>query len=220
MLELKTYPKAELVAMFGTRDTQGLKRKLERYGAVVDVSGWGNDATFIIREIRKPFKLFCITELGIDARTDFQKLKFFYYYFFNDETFMAMPDEVKEHCMDGFGRHVSRQTIAQYTQKLTDRDLIWRNTSRFIYYFAYKDIQRIVERAEYSQAWQEYWQNKENGMDSFEAIMAMRAKYGGVARKQAIPEVNGIYQGQIEQMLSLIQAELENEMDSQIKSII
>lgn len=32
MLELRKYPKAELSALFGTRDTQGLKRKLERYG--------------------------------------------------------------------------------------------------------------------------------------------------------------------------------------------
>ena len=34
MLELRKYPKAELSALFRTRDTEGLKRKLERYGIV------------------------------------------------------------------------------------------------------------------------------------------------------------------------------------------
>ena len=42
MLELRKYPKAELSALFGTRDTQGLKRKLERYGIVYEEAGRGN----------------------------------------------------------------------------------------------------------------------------------------------------------------------------------
>ena len=38
-----------------------------------------------------------------------------------------------------------------------------------------------------------YWQDKENGCPAGEAIMFMCMKYGGVARKQAIIEFNGIY---------------------------
>ena len=51
MLELRKYPKAELSALFGTRDTQGLKRKLERYGIVYEETGRGNTMTFDIKEI-------------------------------------------------------------------------------------------------------------------------------------------------------------------------
>ena len=40
----------------------------------------------------------------------------------------------------------------------------------------------------------------------------MIATYGGVARKQAIPQINGIYNKQIEYMLSLIQQSIENEL--------
>ena len=40
MLELRKYPKAELSALFRTRDTEGLKRKLERYGIVYEEAGW------------------------------------------------------------------------------------------------------------------------------------------------------------------------------------
>lgn len=42
----------------------------------------------------------------------------------------------------------------------------------------------------------------------------MRSKYGGVARKQAIPEINGIYNEQIEYMLSLIYQSIENEIET------
>ena len=57
MLELRKYPKAELSALFGTRDTQGLKRKLERYGIVYEEAGRGNTMTFDIKEITDPFKI-------------------------------------------------------------------------------------------------------------------------------------------------------------------
>ena len=123
MLELKSYTKAELVAMFGTRDTEGLKRRLKRYGVDFEASGWGNSLMFEIKEIKDPFKVFAITELGADGGTDFKKMRNFYYYYFNDETFMAMPDEVKEVWMEKAGNKVSRQTIASYTQKLVAHNM-------------------------------------------------------------------------------------------------
>lgn len=212
MLELRKYPKAELSALFGTRDTEALKRKLERYGIVYEEAGWGNTMTFDIKEITDPFKIFCITELDFDGRTDFKKVRNFYYYFFNDEEFMAMPDEVKEVRMRAEGRPVARQTIANYTYKLQSHNLIERNTKDFIYYFAFKQTQRMTDRAEYLQAWHEYWADIGNGFSSFDAICNMRVKYGGVARKQAIPEINGIYNEKIEYLCSLIQASFENEM--------
>ena len=96
---------------------------------------------------------------------------------------------------------------------LERNELINRHTNNFIYYFAYKQTQRIVEREEYSRAWREYWKDKrENGYDSFTAIMIMRENYGGVARKQAIPEINGIYNDVLEEMLNYIQISIENEL--------
>ena len=41
----------------------------------------------------------------------------------------------------------------------------------------------------------------------------MREDFGGVARKQAIPEINGIYNEKIEHMLSLIQQSMESEYE-------
>ena len=214
MLEVgKVYTKPELSQIFGTKAKQGIDRKLERYGITFSVSGKGERAVYEIQKIQDPFKVFAITELGFDANTDFRKLRNFYFYYFNDEEFMAMPDEVKESRMRKEGKDISRQTIANYTAKLEAHDLINRYSPDYIYYFAYKGEQRIVQREEYSKAWREYWANREDGMDYFETINFMIATYGGVARKQAIPQINGIYNKQIEYMLSLIQQSIENELE-------
>ena len=97
MLEVgKCYSKPELTEMFGTKDKQGLERKMIGYGIVFSVSGRGESAVYEIQKLNDPFKVFAITELDCGGNTTFEKLRNFYWYYFNDEVFMAMPDEVKE----------------------------------------------------------------------------------------------------------------------------
>ena len=212
MLEIgQTYPKPELSRIFGSRDKEGLERKMTRYGIVFSSTGWAEKRIYTIHDLTNPFKVFAITELGFDGNTDFTKLRNFYYHFFEDEIFMAMPDEVKEAKMRKLGQDVSRQTIANYTSRLETNNLINRHTKNFIYYFARKQEQRIAEREEYLQAWFEYWDDIASGLNSYDAIANMITDHGGVARKQPIPEINGIYNDKIEYMLSLIQQSIENE---------
>jgi hypothetical protein len=220
MLELKTYKKPDLSAMFSTQGMQALRRKLERYGITFEVSGTGERAVFEIKEIADRFKLFCITELGFDGRTDFIKVRNFYHHFFNDEEFMAMPDEVKEYRLRQINQDISRQTIAGYMSKLERNDLINRTSKNFKYYFAYRQTQRFVEREEYLRAWHEYWKDINDGYNSYDAINRMIVNYGGVARKQAIPEINGIYLDKINLLCDLIQESYENEFAEKLKSLI
>ena len=215
MIEIgNTYTRNELIEMFGKSNNQGLKRKLEGYGVGFTANGRGDSMTLDIESIANPFKIFCVSELGFNGNTDFTKLLHFYYYFFNDEEFMTMPDEVKEHRMRASEKSdISRQTIAGYTQKLVMRDLISRSTNDYIFYFAYKHQQRIVERAEYLDAWHNYWADLEDGENkSGYAINRMIDNYGGIARKQAVLEVNGIYLPKIEYLKTLIHQELEAEV--------
>ncbi len=215
MLELmKSYTKPEMTAMFGTRDMQGLQRKVERNGVSFDVVGRGESAIFTITNIENPFKIYCITELGFDGHADFYKIRNYYYYYFNDIEFRAMPNEVQENRMRLVHKGVSRQTIAGYLQKLYRRNFIELNTNNFVYYFAFKDKQRIVEKEEYLAAWREYWKDIKNGHSSYEAIYNMRSAFDGVARKQEIPEINGIYNKEIEFLRSLIQEDIERELEA------
>ena len=212
MLEIGcAYPKAEMTRIFGPSSKQGIDRKLTRYGIVFDVCGRGEGAVYTIKAIPDPFKIFAIIELGFDANTDFIKLRNFLYHFFEDEVFMAMPDEVKETWMERMGQHLTRQTIATYTRRLEANNLINRYTKNYIYYFAYKKEQRFCDHAEYLEAWHNYWDDISTGLNSYDAIGNMRADFGGVARKQPIPEVNGIFNDKIEYMLSLIQQSIESE---------
>lgn len=216
MIEIgNTYTRNELIEMFGKSDNQGLKRKLEGYGVGFAESGRGEKMTLTINSIANPFKIFCVSELGFNGNTDFTKLLHFYYYFFNDEEFMAMPDEVKEYRMRASEKSdVSRQTIANYTRRLEQNNFIDLHTSDYIFYFAYKHQQRIVEKTEYLEAWHNYWAdlNGEENKSGY-AINRMIGNYGGVARKQSIPKINGIYIPQIENLKNLIHNQIEIEAE-------
>ncbi len=215
MLEIgRSYSKTEMAQILAAKSKQGIDRKLSRYGVEFDVCGRGEKAIYTIKKMADPFKLFAITELDCDGNTDFTKLRNFIYHFFEDEIFMTMPDEVKEARMREMGEAVSRQTIANYTYKLESHDLISRQTKNFLYYFAFKQTQRFCDHAEYVEAWHDYWRDIDNGLTCYEAIDNMRAAHGGVARKQPIPEINGIYNDKIEQMLSYVQESMENEMEA------
>ena len=213
MLEVgKKYAKTELSEIFGTKDRQGLDRKMERYGIEFMSSGRGEQSIYEIQQIHDPFRIYAITDLSCDGNTNTQKLRTYYWHYFNDEIFRAMPDEVKETMLKLEDKGISRQTIATYTRKLINKNMIELQSNEFIYYFAFKGEQRLVERSEYSQAWREYWNAKRDGADYYEVIYGMIDKYGGVARKQAIPQINGIYNTEIDYMCSLIQESMENEV--------
>ena len=151
MLDLRCYSKDELTEIFNSNDRQAIRRKLQRANVVFDEYGNGANWIIDIKKINDPFRIYCMTDLGFTGRTDFYKLRYYYYYFFSDEEFMTMPDEVKEQRMRDKGRSISRRTIAGYTRKLEERNMINRNTSNFLYYFAYKQTQRFTDRSEQKQ---------------------------------------------------------------------
>lgn len=216
MLECKEYTKQELLEILDSTSRQSLERKLFRYGIEFEGRGYANDRIYKITQIQFPFKLFCILDLDVGAQTDFIKLRNFYYYYFNDNEFMAMPNEVKERRMREQGRPLTRQTIATYTRYLENKDLIYRNTEEFIYYFAYKDKQIITEKDVYNKAWHEYWMHLDAGLYPIEAINRMRADYGGVARKQAVPTLNAFYLEKIEYLISLVMESINEDLVRQL----
>ena len=114
------------------------------------------------------------------------------------------------------GHPVSRQSIAKYLEKLAVNNYINPQSGNYIYYFAYKDTQTITTREQYSKAWKEYHVRKLQ-TNYFEAIMRMRRIYGGVAKKQAIPDVNGIYIDKINNLNELIIRSISDELDEEIE---
>lgn len=212
MLEVRKYKKPELTEMLGTKSVDNLKKKLDRYSVEYDVSGRGEKAIFDIKVINDPFKVFCITELGFDANTNFKRLAYFLYCYFNDEEFMAMPNEVKANRLDRERKYISRQTIAVYTTRLEKKELIYRDTDKFIYYFALGKEQIITNKKEYCQAWKLYWECIEEEAESWMAMNIVRRTYGGCPRKQAIPEVNAFYLEITDYLVGLAQEVIEKDI--------
>lgn len=96
MLECKTYTYAEFSALFNTRDNQGIKRRLDRWGIKYSTAGRGTGLKYTIEEISDPFVPFCILDLGFPPQTIFDKLNLFLYYLLDDEEFAGLPCEMME----------------------------------------------------------------------------------------------------------------------------
>lgn len=210
MLEGKLYTKAEMVKLLDTQSNQGISRKLDRYGIEYEIWGHGENKVFRIIQIHNKFKVYCITQLKMPAQTDFAKFRNFVYYFLNDDDFCWLPDEIIEIRMQENGRPMSRQTIHSYKRRLEALNLISSIGGEYVYYFASGHKQRIVEKAEYCKAWQEYWAVIRDGCGSSEAIVSMCNRYGGVARKQLKIAINGLEMPVLNELNDLAIEAIEN----------
>ena len=193
--ENRIYAYAELSAIFGTRDTQGIKRRLSNYGVAFETTGRSNGIQFHIKTISQKFQLFCVLDLGFSPNVDFEKLRDFLFYLMDDD-FNWRPMEMMEEYLRNEGKGISRQTISRYLEHLSVID-IRRDNGEMVYYKVYKycgeQRHKIITRKEYAEAWRVYWNKKYDGYDSQAAYRCMYNKCGGVPRKQRKIEGNAFY---------------------------
>lgn len=178
--------------MFGTRDSQGIKRRLNRLEIAYTTQGRGTALQFTLTEIRNPFKVYCTLDLGFSPQTDFTKLAFFTYYLLCDDEFQQFPVVQMEERLRADGHTLSRQTIKTYLSHFEDADLICRGI-RFTYYFAVGKSHKNTDETTYKRAWAEYWERIHQGCPWEQAIGEMCATYGGVARKHPQLVLNAFY---------------------------
>lgn len=192
MLECRTYTYAELSELLGTRDSQGIKRRLNRLEIAYTTLGRRAALQFTLTEIRDPFKVYCTLDLGFSPQTDFKKLAFFTYYLLCDDEFQQFPVVQMEERLRADGHTLSRQTIKTYLSHFEDADLICRGI-RFTYYFAVGKSHKNTDETTYKRAWAEYWERIHQGCPWEQAIGEMCATYGGVARKHPQLVLNAFY---------------------------
>lgn len=166
MLELRTYTINEMFAVLGTNTKQGIDRKLQRYGVGFVSTGRGRNLIYKIKNVPDRFKLYCITEMGMAAVTNFEKFKYFCYYLFCDETFAAFPIVEMEVIMSEDDIHVSRQTISNWLNRLSIIGYIHFDKSTECLYYAItktpdgKKHYTEVTKEVYCKGWNLYWSNK------------------------------------------------------------
>lgn len=203
-METKIYTMGEMEKLLKTEGYQPIKRKLERYGVSYITDGWGENRTFNIQNIHDTLKLFCITKLNFAATSDFSRLKFFLYYFFNDVDFQIQPYAEMSRRLSDKDCPVSRQTISKWVNHLMDMELIIKDTSN-CRYFRVKGLSRIeVTADEYKKAWGFYWYFKDKFGDSEMAFSYMYDKAGGCLQKRPAIVQNAFYNDITDRLTELL----------------
>ena len=212
MLELRTYTKNEITGILDTTDRQGVKRKLDGYGVEYTIDGWGN-YTLTITAINDPFRLFCITTLGIPAQADFDKLKTLYYHLFCCPEFATQPYEVMASKLkeEGEADPPSNKTIGKWVAYLGTIDFVAFDRDDCVYYAIQKGqdgMRNCVEisKETYCAGWRIYWEYKaKEGADL--AYYRMYNYVGGHPCRRPKMKANGIYNKEIEQLIDILEDE-------------
>ena len=208
MIELRTYTKAEMAEILHTPTRQGITRKLDGYNISYICSGRGEDLKITITAIANPFKVFCITELGIPAQSDFPKLRNLFYYLFCCEGFAELPlIEMAERLKED-GKSVSRETIGKWLRYLEHIDYIAFDKADCTCYAISpapdgKKLHREISKQQYNTGWKIYFESvPEEGTRS--AYRRMYNYIGGHPYKKAKMMPNAFYIPQINQLIELI----------------
>ena len=215
MLEIRDYNIAELRELFGTKDKQGIDRKLTGYGVEFTSSGWGDNRIYTITAIPNSFKLYAITKLGIPAQADFTKIQNLYFYFFCVDGFADWPMVEMEAILEEDGKKISPKTISKWLHYLERLDYVKFSQCEFTYYAIYKttngtQLYREISRETYLEGWRIYFDSRdEEGCES--AYIKLRNHIGGHPYKRPSVDYNIAYTAEIAELIEVINASFMDE---------
>lgn len=212
MLELRTYTKDEIVGILGTKDREGIKRKLDGYGVEYTIEGWGN-YTLTIAAINDPFRVFCITTLGIPAQANFDKLKTLYYHLFCCPDFATLPYEVMASKLKEEDEQdpPSNKTISKWVEHLDKIGFVAFDSGDCTYYAIRKNkdgmrVCKEITKEVYCAGWHIYWEYKIRE-GTGDAYYRMFNYVGGHPCRRPKMKANGIYNNEIEQLINILEDE-------------
>ena len=158
MLEERVYDEKELGKILKTQGQKNIKEKLKRYDIDFSVSTSDNSHVFEIHKINDKFKVFCILNLGFSANTDFSMLKHFIYYFYNNDEFRILSQNLMCQILEkDLGKAPCRQTIGKWLAQLENQGLYFKDISEYKYFSVYKGNFIEITREDYCQAWKAYF---------------------------------------------------------------
>lgn len=220
MLEVKVYTQEELAKILGTVEADNIKGKLKRYKVDFTATKVEESYVFDIHRINDKFKVFCILDLGFKAQTNFSKLKYFVYYFFNDDDFNLLSHKLMmKKLKDVFGEAPSRETIDKWVKKLKGQNLFIEDTCEYRYFSVDKENYKEISHEEYKKAWNVYWKYVnlhfgDEDYNHYEAIVKMYGVIGGKAVKRPRININGFYNDKIKELTEYALESIEQEINS------
>ena len=220
MLEERVYTQEELAEALGTTALKNIKGKLNRYNIEYTATKAEKSYVFNIHKINDKFKVFCILDLGFAAQTDFSKLKYFLYFFFNDDNFnIKSHNLMAKELSDTFDKVFCRQTIKSWIEKLDKQNLFVRDISEYKYFSVSNENYKEISHEEYKEAWKVYWKHlskysDEEYIDYSGAFGKMYEVIGGKAVKRPRININGFYTYKIQKLTEYAVESIENEINS------
>lgn len=207
MLELRDYRITELRKLFGTKDKQGIDRKLNGYGVDYTSSGWADNRIYTIKSVPDPFKMYAITKLGIPAQADFTKIRNLYFYFFFVDGFAEWPVGEMEAIMEEDGVRVSSKTISKWLNYLHHLEYLNFSRSDFVYYSVNKingqKIYTEIPKELYLEGWHIYFDRKKIDGCGL-AYFKMRHHVGGHPYKRPLFGMNALRSAEIEELMEVV----------------
>ena len=201
MLEERVYTQEELSEILGTIEVKNIKAKLKRYNVDFTATKVEESYVFDIHRINDKFKVFCILELKFPAQTNFSKLKYFVYYFFNDNDFNLLSHKLMmKKLKDVFGEAPSRETIDKWVKKLRGQNLFIEDICEYRYFSVDKESYKEISHEEYKKAWNVYWEYLSQHSNYPEAFRKMYGVIGGKAVKRPLININGFYNDKIKKL--------------------
>ena len=200
MLELKTYTKAELTAAYKTGRLDYIKRKITAEGYKYTDSGRADNYKMTITELPNnfnQFKRYCIDELKIDYRTNFELLAEFLKRILGQDNFINLQYEEMTRQMNKQGIKINSETVAKYFKMFYDMNWYRDSMVEFKYYIYDYTIEasREITKEEYAAAWAAFREGTYNSTN--EAVKHLYDVSGTTPKKEPIVELNGIYLEQI-----------------------
>ncbi len=197
MLELRTYAKAELSALLGNKDKQGLDRKLKRWDIEFSSTGRGDKLVYEIKKINDEFKVYCMLNFKFAAQTEFNVLAVFVYLFFGDDDFMIQPLGEMSIRMGIADTAATRQTLGTWKKKFKEYQL-FNESSEYEYYSVSHGIRHKITKGEYSMAWMAYYNyvkkhSKDSDYNEYFAFCEMYDIISGRAVKRPHLDKNAFY---------------------------
>ena len=219
MLEKRKYTRSELIEIYKTDRLDAIKARIQRAGYIFQSSGRGKDYTMEILDLPKEdeLKQYCREILGFSAQTDFTKLKYFLFFFLQNEDFMTLQFNQMAQVMRDHGITISDQTISTYFNHLRSIGWIYMDHFDFVY-FLYDEGQeqmRYITREEYCEINKEFWQLIKGKKYTWkEAAAEIRRKYGNKPRKRPKAEKTAFFLDQYQAVWDLIDKEIkENNLE-------
>jgi len=210
MLETKDYIIGELETILNSRGKQAVDRKLARYGIEFSSHGGGISRVYSLLKINDPFKVFCITEFGMAANCDFDRMRYFFYFLLCGEWLESLPIvQMPEFLAKEVNIQVSRQTLAAWMQKLNASTYFMFSDSDVKYYKRKNDdaggcICTEIDHGSYKKAWQIYFGVKEKTGDTRFAYCRMYEFLDGHPFKKQILKANAFFLKEIDYLIDLL----------------